>query len=57
MLIPAEEALVDFRMNLNLKNKFPDNWKINNIPVYLENNPGRVVAAGLLGAIHYQTLK
>ena len=33
----------DFGMNLNLKNKFPDNWREFNkkyIPVYLENNPG-----------------
>ena len=47
----------DFGMNLNLKNKFPDNWREFNkkyIPVYLENNPGKSkVAAGLAcGAIH-----
>ena len=47
----------DYGMYLNLKNKFPDNWKEFNkqyIPVYLEKNPGKSkVAAGLAcGAIH-----
>ena len=47
----------DFGMNLNLENKFPDNWREFNkeyIPIYLENNPGKSkVAAGLAcGAIH-----
>ena len=47
----------DFGININLKNKFPENWREFNkkyIPVFLENNPGKSkIAAGLAcGAIH-----